>query len=78
MGGRVAEWADCCSRDNGRDNGSIVLQSSESTPTPEEIVRKNWERFVREGGLTRGVPQEIDNRDDDIEFDLDVPEVDMS
>jgi hypothetical protein len=55
------------------------MQSSESTPTPEEVVRKNWEKFVREGGIHKGIPPEdLEEEAEEIEFDLDVPEVDMS
>jgi len=57
----------------------VVMQSSESTPTPEEVVRKNWEKFVREGGIHKGIPPEdLEEEAEEIEFDLDVPEVDMS
>jgi len=62
------------------EDGRIILQSSESTPPPGNIVQQNWEKFVKEGGLTHGTPLDTKTQvdEEEFEYDIDVPEVDMS
>jgi len=60
-------------------DGRVVIESVDASPTPEVMAREHFKQFVKDGGLTKGRPvQDEDDEDNrDIEFDLDVPEVDM-
>eukprot|EP00873_Tetraselmis_striata_P013627 jgi/Tetstr1/433891/TSEL_023071.t1 len=64
------------------DNGQVILQSSESTPPPGITAERAYFDAVERDAAARKVPneelmQQLNQDEDKIEFELDIPDVDL-